>query len=403
MDLKTKLLPVLRNKVIIPIITVITLILVTGFVALEVTKAEIQFTYNDETETIETRAQTVEDLLEELDIEISEHDELSHSLDAAIESEMQIVYKEAQALTLVIDGESTMYYTTEKTVADFLDNIGVEVGEHDQLNVDASDLIEADLTIVLDQAVQVIIKDANEEEKVWTTEETVSELLESESIELDELDRLEPEEDDTITEDMKVRITRVEEVTDVVEETIDYATVRRDDDSLKKGTEEVVESGAEGLVEKEYRVTIENGEEVERELVNEEVKQESEQRIIAVGTKVVQEPVSRNDNASEQSSSAPSSNTMTMEATAYNWNCGSCDGRGLTSTGYNLKANPQGVVAVDPSVIPLGTKLYIEGYGYAVARDTGGAINGNKIDLHMSSSEEARRFGRRTVQVEIVD
>ncbi|MBM7543148.1 G5 and 3D domain-containing protein [Amphibacillus cookii] len=402
MDLKTKLLPGLRNKVIIPIITVIALILVTGFVALEVTKAEIQFTYNNETDTIETRAQTVGDLLEELEIEISEYDELSHDLDAAIEAEMQIVYKEAQALTLEIDGERTVYHTTEETVADFLDNIGVEVGEHDQLNVDASDLIEDDLTIVLDQAVQVIIEDADEEEQVWTTEETVSELLEAESIELDELDRLEPEEDETITEDMKVRITRVEEITDVVEETTDYSTVRRNDDSLEKGTEEVVESGSEGLVEKEYRVTIENGEEVDRELVNEEVKKESEQRIIAVGTKVIQETVSRSNNDSKQSSTS-GSNTMTMEATAYNWNCGSCDGRGLTSTGYNLKANPEGVVAVDPSVIPLGTKLYIEGYGYAVARDTGGAIAGNKIDLHMSSSEEARRFGRRTVKVEIID
>ena len=92
-----------------------------------------------------------------------------------------------------------------------------------------------------------------------------------------------------------------------------------------------------------------------------------------------------------------------MKATAYNWDCASCDGRGKTSTGYNLKENPNGVVAVDPSVIPLGTKVWVEGYGYAVARDTGGNIKGNKIDLHMPTKQKAESYGMKTVQVRIVE
>ena len=84
----------------------------------------------------------------------------------------------------------------------------------------------------------------------------------------------------------------------------------------------------------------------------------------------------------------------TMNATAYHPNDGGGDG--ITATG--TKAG-YGTVAVDPSVIPLGSKLYIPQYGEAIAADTGGAIVGHKIDLCMESYEECYQFGRRDVQV----
>ena len=66
-----------------------------------------------------------------------------------------------------------------------------------------------------------------------------------------------------------------------------------------------------------------------------------------------------------------------MTATAYTAHCNGCSG--ITATGINLRANPNlKVIAVDPSVIPLGSKVWVEGYGYAVAGDTGGAIKGNE-------------------------
>lgn len=84
------------------------------------------------------------------------------------------------------------------------------------------------------------------------------------------------------------------------------------------------------------------------------------------------------------------SSVLTMEATAYLPTDG--DGSGITATG--LMAG-YGIAAVDPSVIPLGTRLYIPGYGEAVAADTGGAIYGDRIDLCMESYGEAMAFGRR--------
>ena len=69
-----------------------------------------------------------------------------------------------------------------------------------------------------------------------------------------------------------------------------------------------------------------------------------------------------------------------MTATAYTASCNGCSG--VTATGFNLRANPDAkVIAVDPSVIPLGSKVYVEGYGYAIAADTGGSVKGKRIDV----------------------
>lgn len=94
-------------------------------------------------------------------------------------------------------------------------------------------------------------------------------------------------------------------------------------------------------------------------------------------------------------------NVLTMEATAYTAYCTGCSG--ITRTGINLKANPnQKVIAVDPNVIPLGTKVYVEGYGTAIAGDTGGDIKGNRIDLFIPGRQDALNFGRKTVKVQIL-
>ncbi|OAH54574.1 MULTISPECIES: 3D domain-containing protein [Bacillaceae] len=92
---------------------------------------------------------------------------------------------------------------------------------------------------------------------------------------------------------------------------------------------------------------------------------------------------------------------ITVKATAYTAYCNGCSG--ITATGINLKKNPNAkVIAVDPNIIPLGTKVYVEGYGEAVAGDKGGAIKGNKIDVHMPTSQKAKNWGVRTVKVQIL-
>ena len=88
-------------------------------------------------------------------------------------------------------------------------------------------------------------------------------------------------------------------------------------------------------------------------------------------------------------------------ATAYTANCNGCSG--ITKTGINLKKNAQlKVIAVDPKVIPLGTKVHVEGYGYAIAGDVGGAIKGNRIDVFIPTKKEAYNWGRKSVKVKVL-
>ncbi|WP_010531499.1 3D domain-containing protein [Lentibacillus jeotgali] len=117
--------------------------------------------------------------------------------------------------------------------------------------------------------------------------------------------------------------------------------------------------------------------------------------------------VSTDNNTNEQQSQEssqdnPEGKTITATATAYTADCAGCSG--VTATGVDLNANPnKKVIAVDPSVIPLGSKVHVEGYGYATAADVGGAINGNKIDVHVPSESEANQWGVQTVDVTIVE
>ncbi len=102
---------------------------------------------------------------------------------------------------------------------------------------------------------------------------------------------------------------------------------------------------------------------------------------------------------------APSSEAaqeMTVTATAYTAYCAGCSG--ITATGIDLRSNPnQKVIAVDPNVIPLGSRVWVEGYGEAIAGDTGGAIKGNKIDVFIPSQGEALNWGVQTVDIKILD
>lgn len=93
--------------------------------------------------------------------------------------------------------------------------------------------------------------------------------------------------------------------------------------------------------------------------------------------------------------------TYTMEATAYTAYCTGCSG--TTANGTDLRANPGlKVIAVDPTVIPLGTKVWVEGYGEAIAADTGGAIKGNRIDVFIPNEAGAYEWGRKNVTVKVL-
>ncbi|WP_062105405.1 3D domain-containing protein [Bacillus niameyensis] len=108
-------------------------------------------------------------------------------------------------------------------------------------------------------------------------------------------------------------------------------------------------------------------------------------------------PTSKKENTENKQSDYK---TLTVKATAYTADCTGCSG--ITATGINLNNDRNAkVIAVDPKVIPLGTKVWVEGYGEAIAGDTGGAIKGHKIDLHVPTTKKALNWGVRTVKVKV--
>jgi 3D (Asp-Asp-Asp) domain-containing protein len=97
---------------------------------------------------------------------------------------------------------------------------------------------------------------------------------------------------------------------------------------------------------------------------------------------------------------APAYKEITVRATAYTASCKGCSG--ITYTGINLKKNPNAkVISVDPKVIPLGSKVYVPGYGEAIAADKGSAVKGNKIDVFIPNKQRALQWGSKTIKVKV--
>lgn len=374
----------------------LTLMGIIIFAAYELTKMYVTVEVGDETLTVYTHASTVGEVLKEQEIQYGDHDYIEPSVDTHVEEAMNIVYKPAQKVFVTHNGKKEEVWTIANTVQELMDELNIKVNEHDHLSPSLETSIVKEMDIYYKPAMEVTLISDGKEKQFWTTSTTVADFLKDEKIELGKDDRVEPSITNEIEEEMEIKVIRVEKVTDVVEETINYAVVKRNDASLEKGQERVLESGQEGKVKKYYEVVLEDGKEVSRELVKEEEVQQMKERVVAVGTKTTTPTsiVSR-----DNSTASSSGEWRTFVATAYNANCTGCSG--ITKTGINLHKNPNAkVIAVDPNVIPLGSRVEIKGMGTYLAADTGSAIKGNRIDIFQPNANYS--FGRQTVQLRIV-
>lgn len=376
----------------------------------EGTKKTVAVTLDGEKIMVKTHAETIGDMLNELEVDVKDTDYLSHAPETVLKNEQTLVWEPAKHVSLTLGEDSKTVWTTAETVNQLLNEQEIKLNKHDEINISPDKKILSNMSIEIEKAFPVVLKNGKEKEKVWSTSTTVADLLRQQEIELGKWDRVEPGLDKMVSAGQAVHVIRVEKVTDVVEEPIDYKTVTKKDSNLAAGTEKVIEEGRQGLVKKEYEITKENGIEVKRKLISKEKVEDGKDRVVAVGTKVIaaQKPAKAGGTANPNSNSPQTAQAkqggkeITMNATAYTADCNGCSG--ITATGINLKSNPNAkVVAVDPSVIPLGSKVWVEGYGYAVAGDTGGAIKGNRIDLHVQSKGQANNFGRKQVKVRIID
>lgn len=386
-----------RRNMAIYITSLLVFMVAIGFTLYQGTKKTVALTIDGEEKVVSTHAKTVKDLFEDLNITISEQDFLQPEAGTELSDELEVTWQPAKQVTITIDDESQEIWTTTKTVGEFLEEQKIVLNETDKISHEMDSALTASMNISVERSFSLTVNDGGTSKEVWSTSTTVADFLEQQGIILNELDRVEPALDTTISPDGVVNVVRVEKVTDVVEEPVSFAVVSQKDNTIQQGQEKVITEGKQGLVSVEYEVTKENGVEVGRTLVSKTVVQEKQDKVVAVGTKVVQ-VASRGQN-----SSAPTGGTeLTVESTAYTAYCNGCSGK--TATGFDLRSNPDAkVIAVDPRVIPLGTKVWVEGYGYAVAADTGGAIKGNKIDVFFPDKSQAYKWGRKKVKIRVLN
>ncbi|MCR8925666.1 LysM peptidoglycan-binding domain-containing protein [Priestia megaterium] len=169
--------------------------------------------------------------------------------------------------------------------------------------------------------------------------------------------------------------------------------------------EEQQQAQAEQVQKEQQQAQAEQAQKEQQQAQAEQAQKEQQQAQAEQAQKEQQQAQAEQAQKEQQpaeSSQQASGKSMTVEATAYTANCAGCSG--TTATGVDLKANPnQKVIAVDPSVIPLGSKVYVEGYGEAVAADTGGAIKGNRIDVFVPAEGDAQQFGRKSVKITVMN
>ena len=322
------------------------------------------------------------------------------SKNSLVKDDLQVVWKPAHQVKLIKDGKMTKVWTTATTVEEFLKEQGIEVTVHDEVSLGKDYPIKENIEVAVNKAFQLTLVVGGNKKQVWSTSTTVADFLTQQGVKLNELDRVEPKLTEKVEAKKIINVTRVEKVTDVVESPVEYEVVKKEDPSLSQGKEKTLVEGRKGHVSKQYEVVLENGKEVKRKVISEKVITEKQNEVVAVGTKP--KDVQKMNVKTASVDASESGKEIYVSSTAYTASCNGCSG--VTATGVNLKNNPNAkVIAVDPSVIPLGSQVYVEGYGYAVAADKGGAIKGHKIDVFFPSTSDAYRWGVKKVKVRIID
>lgn len=263
-------------------------------------------------------------------------------------------------------------------------------------------------TISIRRAKSVNITADGETTTVKMVDGSVADALALASISLDQDDLLNLDTAQAVSDDMHIVLDRVEYQTFEERNKIAYKVVKENTSTLKKGETQVAVSGQQGEQVTVYQNKIVNGQVVETSKVDQYVAVAAVDEKVLVGTKVEAKPAAVSVSGSGvalDSNGAPLKyrKLMTGKATGY-----SPEDGGYTATG---KPVAYGLVAVDPNKIPYGTKLYITSadgkfvYGYAIAADTGGAVRSGKIlvDLFFNTRAECRDFGRRDVNVYVLE
>lgn len=313
------------------------------------------------------------------------------------------------------NGKANKYMIAGGTVADLVQKAGVMVTENHIVIPAMNTKLTADMTVTVKDKKIVNLNADGIKDIVKVPSGTVKEALDYLEIKLGKNDKINCKLTDNIADNMDITITRVEYKNVKTVEKIPFETIETYTDELAEGKKKIVAKGVDGEITTVTKQKLVNGKVTEEELVSTEVTKEPVSEELIIGTKTSKKATATKA-TSDSKASADSDNVIYDEngnevvytsvlhgsGTAYCAEPGA-----LTASGEEVFV---GGVAVNPNIIPLGTKLYIVAddgyvYGYATAVDTGGALMDGSalVDLFYFSYDQCIEFGRRDVSVYILE
>ncbi|WP_214749822.1 3D domain-containing protein [Exiguobacterium sp. s189] len=377
----------------------------------------------------ETRADSVLEVLEELNITLDETDYVTPALSEDVPEDRLIRIERSHEVSLQIGyGQTEVIQTRERTVEDVLLRYGVTVRDGDTVYPSVRTAVTNGMTIRYQPVVAVNLIVGQDASTIYTMATDVAQLLREANVDVTERDTVLPDASTPIRDGLTITVNTNRDVVQYESQLIPYDMVEEEDDTLEEGVKQTVQVGVPGLERTRYALTVENGTITNRTKTDVETLRKAMPQIIKVGTKKVTEPVTEPTTADESSPFIPeaeveiaeppktddvldfsSAKQLLVEATAYTNNpedTVTYDGRVLTRSGYDVTDTilfeGMRIIAVDPAIIPLGTRVYVEGIGMAIALDTGSAIKGQKIDIMMNELEEAVTFGRKPLTIWVI-
>lgn len=408
-------------------------VLAAGYQA---TLTQVTLIVDGEARSISTHQPTVEMLLADLGISLRAEDRLTPDLDTPLVPDMEIRLERARPVVIVADGREKLLYAHDEAPADLLAHTGVTIGRFDSVEIrppavtDPSDtrlrvvvkrakeiyleeggvrttlhshaatvgeamveagirLYRADLLspspatplehgmhIQLERSIPVLVHVDGHVLRTRTHRTRAGEVLADLGVTLSGQDYTRPSLDATLTEGMEIQVFRVTESVFVEQSPIPFDSVWQPNPDAEIDTTGLMQEGEPGVLERRVRLRYENGQVVDRRVEGESVVLAPKNRIMGYGTKVIVRTLDTPGGPVEYW------RVMRMLATSYSASTAgvstSASYYGRTVTGMTMR---HGIVAVDPSVVDLGTEVYVPGYGVGLAADTGGAIKGARIDL----------------------
>jgi uncharacterized protein YabE (DUF348 family) len=424
-----------RGFLAIPVFGLLVALLIVGY---QRTLISVHILLDGQERTLRTHQTTVEAVLREAGFLPNPEDIVTPALSEHLVGGATITVQRARAVTVVADGQATEARTQLAGTQEILASLGVPVGQHDRVQVTAGEPVDTSgdspLLIQIQRAVPVTILEGDKAPlHLYTTASSVGELLHEAGfvlfladevrpplsspirpddrisvkrsvpvtivadghslrtrthrtsvgdvladagITLQGLDYAEPALDAALGGGAEIRVVRVREEVLVQQETIPFETQWAPDPELEIDHQRVGQDGQVGIFERRIRVRYEGGQEVDRWLDAEWMARQPSPKIYNYGTKIVLRSIDT------PSGTVQYWRKFRMLATSYNAaSAGKSPDHpryGITRLGWQMR---YGIVAVDPNIIRLGSRVYVPGYGVGDAADTGGAISNLRIDL----------------------